>query len=206
MKEILRQLVHFSGLFFIVFAQLIGKLAASMIFFLIALFFLLYSEHVNRCEKNHSGPLSRIECRLRDFALFFEREDMKKPFRGPFWFYMGFGLAFLIFPLKIATAACAVLAVSDSLSTMIGVRYGRHKLVGRKTLEGTSTFFLSALVVCLLFFNPIASAIAALIAAITELLPESRSISSSRMKVIFDDNLLVPLITGFALIALGMIL
>src|SRR4030042_6988053 len=118
--EILRQLVHMSGLAFIALAFLADKISAGILFMLAALFFLLYSEYVRRCEKSHSTPLSRIECRLRDFAFMLERKDAKRPFTGAFWFYFGAGLAFLMFPLMPASAAVATMAVSDSLSPMLG--------------------------------------------------------------------------------------
>jgi dolichol kinase len=198
-SETPRQLVHLSGLLFIALAQFIDKTTVGILFMLAALFFLLYSEYVRKCGKNHSTLLSRIECKLRDFALMLERKETRRPFSGAFWFYFGAGLAFLIFPLYAASAAGAVLAVSDSLSTMIGKRLGRHSILGKKTLEGTVAFFVSALLVCLLFFNPTAAIIGAVAAAFAEILPEWKPISCSRFSGLFDDNLLIPIITGFVL-------
>lgn len=197
-NEVLRQLVHLSGLAFILFAQLIDKTNAGIIFFLIALFFLLYSEYVSKCEKNHKTLLSKIECRLRDFTLFFERKDTKKPFTGPFWFYIGLGLAFLLFPLNVASAAGATLAISDSLSTIIGMRFGKKKILGKKTYEGTASFFITAFFACLFFVNPFAAMIGAVAATFSELLPEARWVSS-KGRGFFDDNLLIPIIAGFAI-------
>lgn len=197
--EILRQLVHMSGLFFIALAQFIDKILVGVLFMLAALFFFLYSEYVSKCEKNHSTMLSKIECKLRDFAFMLERKDSKRMFAGAFWFYFGAGLAFLLFPLNAASAAGAVLAISDSLSTITGKRFGRHSILGKKTLEGTTAFFVSAFLVCLLFFNPAAAFIGAAAAALAELLPEWKRISSSRLSGLLDDNLLIPIITGFVL-------
>lgn len=199
MNEIFRQLVHMSGLVFIALAFFTGKIFAGILFMLAALFFLLYSEYVSKCEKNHSTLLSRLECRLRDFAFMFERKDIKRPFAGAFWFYFGAGLAFLLFPLSAASAAAAILAISDSLSTIIGKKFGRHPVLGKKTLEGTGVFFVSAFLVCMLFFNPFVGIIGALFATLAELLPEWRRISYSRLSGLLDDNLLIPVITGFAL-------
>ena len=151
----MRQLVHLSGLLFILLAQFMNKAASGLLFILIALFFLAYSEHVSRFRKNHGITfLSKIDSKIRGLAFWLERKETKKPFTGAFWFYMGIGLAFLLFPIKAASVAGAILAVSDSLSTLIGIRFGKHRLIGKKTYEGTSAFFISALLVCLVFFNP----------------------------------------------------
>ena len=198
-KEILRQLVHLSGLLFIAFAWFMDKAFVGILFMLAALFFLLYSEYVGKCGKDHKTMLSRIECRLRDFAFMLERKDARRPFAGAFWFYFGAGLAFLIFPLNTASAAGATLAVSDSLSTIIGKKFGRRKVLGRKTLEGTSAFFLSALFVCVLFFNPAIAITGAAAATLAELIPEWKRVSRSRLSGLLDDNLLIPVITGFVL-------
>jgi dolichol kinase len=198
-QEILRQLVHMSGLLFIALAQFIGKILVGVLFMLTALFFLLYSEHVRKCVKDHSTLFSRIECKMRDFALFFERKGAPRPFAGAFWFYFGAGLAFLLFPLGPASAAGAVLAVSDSLSTIIGKGFGRHALIGKKTWEGTGAFLISAFLVCLLFFSPPAAFLGAASATVAELLPGWRRISASRFSRVLDDNLLIPVISGLVL-------
>ena len=198
-NEILRQLVHMSGLVFIALAFLIDKTSVGILFMLAALFFLLYSEHVRKCGKDHRTFLSRFECRLRDFALMLERKDSRRPFLGAFWFYFGAGLAFLLFPLNPAAAAAATLAISDSLSTIIGKKFGRHAILGKKTFEGTAAFFVSAFLVCTLFLDPLMGMIGALFATLAELLPEWKGISSSRLSGVLDDNLLIPVITGFVL-------
>jgi dolichol kinase len=65
-KEILRQLVHLSGLVFISLAWFMDKVLVGILFMLAALFFLLYSEYVSKCGKDHKTMLSRIECKLRE--------------------------------------------------------------------------------------------------------------------------------------------
>ena len=68
-------------------------------------------------------------------------------------------LAILIFEKWIAVASIFVLIVSDPLSSLIGSRWGRRKLLG-KTLEGTAVFFVSAAVVIACFHFGAAAAIA----------------------------------------------
>jgi dolichol kinase len=202
MNELPRQLVHMSGLAFILFAQLTGGFAAWPIALLTACFFFLYGEYVLTCEKHEHHLLARLECRLRAFALSLERSESRRPFAGAFWFYLGMGLAFLIFPLPTASAAGASLAVSDSLSTIIGKNLGRHKLLGRKTLEGTLAFLISAFLVCLLFVSPQASFAGAVTATLAELLPGTKW-ASSNLRGLLDDNLLIPLAGGLVIVLLA---
>ncbi len=198
MNELPRQLVHLSGLAFIAFAQLVDKATASIIFFLVAFFFFLYGEHVLICEKHERNLLARLECRLRAFALSLERSESRRPFAGAFWFYIGLGLAFLLFPLPAATAAGATLAVSDSLSTAVGSRLGRHSLLGKKTLEGTAAFLISAFFVCLIFVGPLPALTGAAAATLAELLPGT-AWASRNLRNLLDDNLLIPVAGGLVI-------
>jgi len=198
-NEILRQLVHLSGLAFISLAWVAGKTAAGILFLMIAFWFFIYSEHVRIREKSRKNLLRKMESRLRDFALIFERDGTRRPFTGAFWLFLGLGLAFLLFPLQAASAAGATLAVSDSLSTVIGKKFGRKRIIGKKTWAGTLAFFISAILVCLVFLSPAAALAGALAAALAELLPEARFISRSKLSGLLDDNFLIPIIAGLSM-------
>jgi len=157
-------------------------------FFILALFFLLYSEYVKREEKRLSNILKRMEHRFRDLTLKFERkEQLKNPFQGAFWFYFSCALTLLIFPFAIASAACSMLAVGDSFSTLFGLKFGRHKIRKNKTLEGSLACFLGSFAVGLFFVNPILSITGAMAASIAELSPK------------INDNLTIPLVSGIVM-------
>ena len=83
-------------------------------------------------------------------------------------------------------AALSVEVFADSAAAIVGRAIGKHKLLNKKTWEGTITCFIVALA-CLLFFyaTPIAL-IAALAATVIEVLPG-------------EDNLWVPIGTGIVL-------
>lgn len=98
-------------------------------------------------------------------------------------------LAVLIFEKWIAVASIFVLIVSDPLSSLIGSRWGRRKLLG-KTLEGTAAFFVSAVVVIACFQFGTAAAIAGACAGTAAELFSGRPV---------DDNFAIPLACGFAL-------
>ncbi len=183
-KEILRQAVHLSGLIFVLLAQLFDKWLAAAMFLGIGAYFLIYSEYVRR-TKSLIG--------FRNFAYIFEKRKSRKPFEGAYWFYIGCGISFLLFPKNIALASSAILAVGDSFSTIFGVHFGRHKLVGNKSAEGSIVFFASSFFISLVFVNPAIGFLGSLIATLVELSTPGKSKNSIWM---LDDNLLIPIISG----------
>ena len=193
MFELSRQFIHLSGILFIIFAQFIGRETTILYFGLIAVFFFLYSWYIRNQEKRAQHMLSRMESRFRDFTLKFERKDAN-PFTGAMFFYIGCTIAFVVFPFNIASAACAMLAVGDSLSTIVGTRLGRHK-IGRtgKSFEGSAACFVGSLVAGVFFVAPHIAVLGALAATATELLPK------------INDNLSIPVVSGLAMFLLVLI-
>lgn len=200
--EIRRQLIHLSGLLFVLLAQFTSGRVASFCFFLIALSFLAYSERLRRERSRLARLVGALEGKVMDFAMGFERRDTARPFLGAFWFYAGCGFAFLLFPMHIASASCAMLAVGDSVSTMVGLKLGRRRIAGKKTLEGSLAFFFSSFLVSLLFVTPYLSLIGAAAATAAELVPETGALSRMRRKGFIDDNLLIPVIAGLFMAAI----
>lgn len=87
---------------------------------------------------------------------------------------------------QIILASLAVQVFADAFAAIIGINFGKTKILGKKTLEGSTACFIVALI-CLSYFYQIEIAIiAALIATIVELIP-------------LDDNLWVPITTAITL-------
>ena len=104
-------------------------------------------------------------------------------------------ITILIFPRSVAVPAMLFLTVGDPLAEIIGVNYGRIRILGGKTLEGTAAGFVACLIVGspLLLINglglsPVVLLIGAAAAAITELIPFP-----------IDDNFTVALGSGVAM-------
>ncbi|NIO20381.1 MAG: hypothetical protein GTN76_06480 [Candidatus Aenigmarchaeota archaeon] len=193
--ELPRQLIHLSGLLFIILAQFIEKEITITYFFVLALFFLLYSEYVKREEKKLTNILNRLEHRFRDLTFKFERKEyLKNPFRGAFWFYLSCAITLFIFPFHIASAACCMLAVGDSLSTLFGVKFGRHKITKNKTFEGSLACFLGSLAVGGFFVNPFLTLVGATGATFAEL--------STKI----NDNLTIPIFSGLVIFLFSIII
>ena len=64
---------------------------------------------------------------------------------GTTYFLLGALLTVILFPHYIAVASLTFLAVGDVAAAVVGERYGRIK-IRNKSLEGTITFFITALV------------------------------------------------------------
>lgn len=106
-------------------------------------------------------------------------------------------LTILTVPKPAALVAIYTLAVADPLAAIVGIRWGRRRILPSRSVEGTLAFFFATLVVAAVVLAqataatalPIAGTALAvgLVAVVLELLP---------LRV--DDNLTIPLVVGFA--------
>ena len=106
-------------------------------------------------------------------------------------------ITIVVFPRGVAVAALLFLTVGDPIAEIIGVNYGRLKILGGKTLEGTLAGFAACLLaasplllVARLDLDPVTLLIGAGAAAVTELLT-----------LHIDDNFTVPIGSGLAMVA-----
>jgi HAD superfamily phosphoserine phosphatase-like hydrolase len=109
---------------------------------------------------------------------------------SPIFFAFGILLTLLFFPRQASGAAIAAFALGDSTASIFGGMLGRKTLPYNKgkTLEGSLIGFLFAFLAAAFFVNPIAALLGAAVAMLIESMP-----------LPLNDNLLVPLITGFVL-------
>ncbi|WP_237697336.1 diacylglycerol/polyprenol kinase family protein [Candidatus Midichloria mitochondrii] len=101
-------------------------------------------------------------------------------------------ITLLFFPKFVFIIAFSILAVSDSLAALVGLKFGKIQLLD-KTLEGCLAFFLSAIVISYAIISIyginhmslFAILLTCFITACVELFAK---------KIEVDDNLLIPLI------------
>ncbi len=103
-----------------------------------------------------------------------------------------------LFTKAIALVSLTIMLISDTCAALFGKAYGTRRLRTSKSLEGTVAFFLSALII-MVIYNPIlpvtyVSIIAALAATCAEVYED---------KIEIDDNLSIPLFVGIILSILG---
>ncbi len=181
-EEINRKLVHLSSitypiLYLFVFSKQIMLLITGLIFVAVSFtdVIRLYSPKVNQI--------------FNKYLKYFIREKEKRGFTGSTYFMLGVFLTILFFPQKIAITAIAVLVICDTCASVVGILYGKTKIIGNKSLQGFLAFLISAFCIsfasCYYFNLPLFPAfIASVGASIFELI-------SSKIKC--DDNLLIPI-------------
>ena len=148
------------------------------------------------------GILASFLCKRIRLPLFssfldvFEREDQRTKFpgRGVIFFFVGVLLVLQLFPKDIALAAIMVLTLGDSLSHIIGARFGEIPNIfnghSQKLLEGTVVGALAGFCGALIFVPVPEALLGAFIAMIAEVV----QIDLNNRQV--DDNLIVPLVAG----------
>lgn len=195
-KETGRQIIHASGIILVYFILTLGRyltffISAGMTFFL----FILSLYKGNRHSIRKSLPFrvkffEKIENVFFDMINSLERKKAY-PYYGAFSFYLASTIVLFFFSKEIAMLAIAVLAIEDSVSTLIGIHYGKTKLFWntKKSFEGMLFGFFAALLVCLLLANPLKALIAAVSGALIETLP-----------IEIDDNLTIPIGTAILLV------
>lgn len=123
-----------------------------------------------------------------------EREHEKEfPGQGAIFFFISAIIVLFLFPNpSIAIGALCCLVFGDSASTIIGIKFGKHRLVGKRTLEGTTAGILAMLPFLLVLFSIPVAIITAIIAGLSELLPA-------------NDNFTIPIAAALTLTILSII-
>jgi len=103
------------------------------------------------------------------------------PGKGALMFFLGAILLMLLFknPLIVVGALCVAI-YGDAGSTIIGIRFGKHQLVNKKTLEGSLGGVLVSLIFLTWLFEWPIALLTAIIGMSAELLP-------------VDDNFTIPI-------------
>lgn len=121
--------------------------------------------------------------------------EMKGDFTGAFYILSTATVVIAIYPKPIAVVSMAFIIVGDSAAALIGRKFGKHKIIRNKSLEGSIAFLgAAALVAWAAPEIPLSvGLIGALIATITE-----------AVSIGIDDNTTVPLVSGLAMYLLSL--
>jgi len=116
---------------------------------------------------------------LATFGSFIRKSEVNG-LTGMTYLTIGVTAICLVFPKEIVTLSLLMLAFGDPISSIFGILYGKDILIGKKTLQGTVAGFIACTVTSFVYFSSIgqmserivlASLIAGLIGAISELVP-----------------------------------
>ena len=128
------------------------------------------------------------------YSLFFRYTDKCKRHEdehGFLYFFIGIiGTLYIFrFNMAIADAGILMLILGDSASTIIGTRYGKHKLPFKslKSFEGSLAFFFVSFLSALTLLPLVPVLFGALVGTITEAYSP------------IDDNIPVPIISALAI-------
>ena len=186
--EIYRKILHLSSLIFPIFYHFTEKWLMTLI---IASFF-LFMMCFEYCRFSSSALAIFISKIYNIFGLnHIIRNHESKNLTGASYMAIASLIIVLIFPKILFITSFIILAVSDSAAALVGMQYGRIKMFG-KSLEGSITFFLSAILCVVftsIFYNINSNLFSAMLMAcifttIAELISK---------KIFIDDNLIVPL-------------
>jgi len=148
------------------------------------------------------GLLASFICKrtwLPGFSFFlnhFERgrEKTQFPGKGLIFFFIGVLLVIELFEMDIALAAIMILALGDSISHLVGEKYGHLKNIfnwrGAKLLEGTLAGTLAGFLGAIIFVPWEMAFIASFAAMVAEVIKIDFNDNT------LDDNLVIPLIAG----------
>ncbi len=78
---------------------------------------------------------------LRFFGRIMRREELRSVTGNSFYIF-GMMVLVLFFPRPIVLLSIAFLAAGDPVAAVVGTLYGKHKLVGKKSLEGALANFM----------------------------------------------------------------
>lgn len=117
------------------------------------------------------------------------RKDEK--IQASFLFILGIFIVSLIFNQRVINTSIFVLSFSDGLATIIGV-HCKRKLWKKKTIGGTTTFFLTTFVIISYFYNPLIGFISSIILTPIELYTT------------IDDNIVIPIACSITVLILAL--
>jgi len=131
----------------------------------------------------------------------FMRESERHRLAGVTFMVVGAAVNILLFPRQVVLLTFLFLAVADPLASFIGIRYGREKLIGNKSLQGTFAAFVACFALSCAYLTVmdmmrerlfIVCLLSGLIGAVSELVPVGK----------LDDNFVFPVLSGALLTGL----
>ena len=177
-SETLRQLIHLSGVSIIPISHIIyiyfGKEMVSLFYILVIFFLIVLSILIKR---------SRFFFEL--FKMVDRNKDLKvMPAKGAINFFIGIFFVSIFFDIKTLYISIAVLYLGDSFSTIVGKKFGKHKIPynRKKSLEGFIAFVVFSFIGTIFFCNVKTAIILSIFGAFIESLP-----------IKIDDNITIPI-------------
>ena len=173
--ELIRKLIHISNLIIPLLLFYYDRYFVLLVLVPISIVFIFFDYlRIN----NH-----RVANFYNKYFSMITRDFESNRLTGASYVFFSSSVIIYIFPKEIAILSLLIMSISDSMAAIIGQKYGKVKIF-EKTLEGTTAFFLSSILLLLLFRIQLFPGILAIVI--------STLVESSNFLRI-DDNLSVPL-------------
>ena len=127
--------------------------------------------------------------------LFRAEEEFKESAMTPY--AIAILLTLLTFPKTLALIAIYTLAIADPASAVVGISWGRHKLLPERSLEGTLAFFVATLAIAIVVLSGATGA------SMWTVVPMALTIALAAgafdlVPLRIDDNMTIPLFVAFS--------
>ena len=176
--ELLRKSIHLSGLTLPVIYLFLDK-PRMLIFVGVLTGFAFIVELMKWLSSGFADLFFRI------LAPLLRSHERKGAVTGATYYLMSAFLCILFYAKTLAIVCIFFMVLGDMAAALVGKKWGRTKLLGSKSLEGSAACFIVCVAIALVQLNPIIAVIGASVATFVELMPFP-----------IDDNLTVPLISG----------
>lgn len=192
-EEVIRKLIHLTSISIPIGYSLLSKETTLWILIPLAIAFFV------------TDMLMKFIKPIRNLVLFLFGSIMRPHevkneivLNGATWVFISAISCILILPKIAAVTGFAILIISDTSAALIGKKFGKHKIFHNKSLEGSSAFVISAMlvvsVITYLIKAPISFFIFGCICALLGGIIEG---VSGILKI--DDNFSIPLGIGLLL-------
>lgn len=186
-----RKIWHFSGVITIaIFYHNLSRANAIQWISFIAFLFILIDILRLQSPKLNTSVISVLRPIMR--------ENERNNLAGTTYLLLGTFFIIALFPASIVKLSLFFLAVADPVASYFGIKFGKDKIIGSKSLQGTVAAFISCTIISALYFFSqnlmterllIVSVLGGLIGAISELLPVGK----------LDDNFTIPVSSAIML-------
>jgi len=188
--ECRRKSLHFCGLFVIVFYELLDRSGDHSRLYMIGilssiLFLFLFADFFRIREVFPEEQMKAIRK--------FHRKYEERSLSATTYFTIAALFCVIVFEKVVVFASILVGILADAAAALVGKGVGKNKIFNKKTLEGTSTFFLVSIACLFVYFQQIEIIAVALILSLVELFAYK-----------LNDNLALPVICAFLLVTFSL--
>ena len=188
--HIARKLLHVIGVGFIIFCYNYLSVKESIFFLALAFITTITVD----CLRKRLLFLQDFVINI--FGQFMRRQELHQ-LSGLSWLLLGSLIVVVLFPVEIVTLSLLMLAIGDPICNLVGIKYGKDKLIGHKSFQGTLAGFIACSIVSATYFMfmeimldrwILVSLLSGFIGAFAEAIP-----------IDLDDNFIIPVVNAILL-------